>query len=75
MPSIRHANALETWLKKEGFTITEVTPDRTTIYASAPVSQVEASLGVHMVRVTQEGQTYTAASDVPSLPEDVSGAW
>jgi kumamolisin len=68
------ADALETWLKKEGFTITEVTPDRTTIYASAPASQVEASLGVHMVRVTREGQTYTAASDVPSLPEDVAGA-
>ena len=68
------ANALQTWLKSEGFTITEVAPDRTTIYASAPASQVEASLGVHMVRVTQEGQTYTAASDVPSLPEAVAGS-
>jgi kumamolisin len=68
------ADALETWLKKEGFTITEVTPDRTTIYTSAPASQVEASLGVHVVQVTREGQTYTAASDVPSLPEDVAGA-
>ncbi len=68
------ADALESWLKKEGFTITEVSPDRTTIYASASASQVEASLGVHMVRVTREGQTYTSASDVPSLPEDVAGA-
>jgi kumamolisin len=68
------ADALETWLKSEGFTITEVTPDRTTIYASAPASQVEASLGVHMVRVTNDGQTYTAASDVPSLPEAVAGS-
>jgi kumamolisin len=68
------ANALETWLKSEGFTITEVAPDRTTIYASAPASQVEASLGVHMVRVTKEGQTYTAASDVPSLPDSVAGS-
>lgn len=68
------AGALESWLKKEGFTITLVTPDRTTIYATAPASQVEASLGVHMVRVTREGQTYTAASDVPSLPVDVAGA-
>jgi len=49
------ANALQTWLKSEGFTITGVAPDRTTIYTSAPASQVEASLGVHMVRVTQEG--------------------
>lgn len=68
------AGALETWLKNEGFTITQVTPDRTTIYANASASQVEASLGVHMVRVTREGQTYTAASDVPSLPEGVAGA-
>jgi kumamolisin len=68
------ANALETWLKGEGFTITEMTPDRTTIYARAPASQVEASLGVHMVRVTHEGQTYTAASDVPSLPEAIAGS-
>src|SRR4029077_3107161 len=68
------ANALQTWLKSEGFTITEVAPDRTTIYASAPASQVEASLGVHMVRVTREGQTYTAASDVPSLPDSVAGS-
>jgi kumamolisin len=66
------ANELETWLKSEGFTITEVTPDRTTIYARAPASQVEASLGVHMVRVTHEGQTFTAASDVPSLPDAVA---
>jgi len=27
-----------------------------------------------MVRVTQEGQTYTAASDVPSLPDSVAGS-
>jgi kumamolisin len=68
------ANALENWLKSQGFTITEATPDRTTIYASASASQIEASLGVHMVRVTHEGQTYTAASDVPSLPEEVAGS-
>jgi len=67
------ANALVDWLKSEGFRVSEVTPDHTTIYASAPASQVEASLGVHMVRVTRDGQTYTAASDVPSLPAAVAG--
>jgi kumamolisin len=67
------ADALVDWLKGEGFTVSEVTPDHTTIYASAPVSQIEASLGVHMVRVTRDGQTYTAASDVPSLPDAVAG--
>jgi Pro-kumamolisin, activation domain len=34
------ADALQAWLKSEGFTITEVTPDRTTIYARASVSQI-----------------------------------
>lgn len=68
------ANALEAWLKGEGFTIDQVTPDRTTIYCTAPVSQVEASLGVHAVRVTQEGRTFTAVSDVPSLPAEVADA-
>jgi kumamolisin len=66
------ANSLETWLKGEGFSITEVSPDRTTIYARATASQIEASLGVHMVRVTKEGNTFTAAADVPSMPEDVA---
>ena len=66
------ANALVAWLKSEGFKVSHVTPDHTTIYASAPVSQVETSLGVHTVRVTRDGQTYTAASDVPSLPTSVA---
>src|SRR5437667_7131042 len=66
------ADALVAWLTKEGFKVSHVTPDHTTIYASAPVSQVEASLGVHTVRVTRDGQTYTAASDVPSLPAAVA---
>jgi kumamolisin len=66
------AAALQAWLRNQGFEITSVTPDHTTIYARSTVSQVEASLGVHMVRVTLDGQTYTAASDAPSLPNDVA---
>jgi kumamolisin len=66
------ADALVAWLKSQGFNVAHVTPDHTTIYASAPMSQVEASLGVHAVRVTRDGQTYTAASDVPSLPAEVA---
>src|SRR5580704_11174762 len=65
---------LVNWLKKEGFRILQQTDDGTSVYASAPVSQVEASLGVHMVRVTSRGQTYTAASDVPSLPADIAAS-
>jgi kumamolisin len=65
---------LVNWLKKEGFRVLHQTDDGTSVYASAPVSQVEASLGVHMVRVTSRGQSYTAASDVPSLPADIAGS-
>ena len=66
------ADVLVAWLKSEGFKVSHVTPDHTSIYASAPMSQVEASLGVHAVRVTRDGQTFTAASDVPSLPTSVA---
>src|SRR5262249_49090996 len=66
------AKKLVTWLKSEGFKVSHVTPDHTSIYASAPMSLVEASLGVHAVRVTRDGQTYTAVSDVPSLPSAVA---
>jgi kumamolisin len=66
------AKKLVAWLKSEGFKVSHVTPDHTSIYASAPMSQVEASLGVHAVRVTRDGHTYTAVSDVPSLPTAVA---
>jgi kumamolisin len=66
------ATALGAWLKNNGFEITHVTPDNSSIYARASVDQVEKSLGVHMVRVTHNGLTVTAASDVPGLPEDVA---
>src|SRR5262245_47152105 len=67
-------DALVAWLKAEGFTVTEVSPDRTSVYATAPASQIEKSLGVNMVRVTQGGFTFTAARNAPSLPADVGAA-
>lgn len=65
------AAALVAWLKGQGFDVTHVTPDHTSVYAKATVDVVEKSLGVHMVRVTHNGLTVTAASDVPGLPEDI----
>jgi kumamolisin len=65
------ANALVTWLKGKGFDVTHVTPDHTSVYARATVDDVEKALGVHMIRVTHNGLTVTAASDVPGLPEDI----
>ena len=64
--------ALTQWLETQGFTIDHVSSDRTSVYASAPVSAIESSLGVTMVPVTKEGMTYTAARDAPSLPTDVA---
>ena len=65
------ANALAAWLKNQGFNVTKITPDHTSVYATARVDQVEKSLGVHMIRVTHNGLTVNAASDVPGLPEDI----
>jgi len=67
-------DALTNWLRNEGFQIDHVTPDRSGVYTHATVDQIQKSLGVHMVRVTTDGMTVTAASDVPSLPESVAEA-
>jgi kumamolisin len=64
--------ALVTWLKGEGFEITSVSDDGTSIYARAPVPQIEKSLAVDMTRVTKDGITYTAARNAPSLPAKVA---
>src|SRR5712691_10269477 len=70
------AEALIAWLKAEGFDIKDedVSPDHTSIYATAPVAQIEKSLNVNMVRVTHGGFTYTAARNAPSLPMAVGAA-
>lgn len=67
-------DSLAAWLRSEGFTIKDQSADRTALYAEAPVSQIEKSLGVTMVRVTKGGLTYTAAQNAPSLPSDVGAA-
>ncbi len=63
--------ALEAWLKKQGFEITQVSDDGGSIYARASVKQIEKSLAVSMTRVTKEGITYNAAQNPPSLPANV----
>ena len=70
------AEALIAWLKAEGFDIKDedVSPDHTSIYATAPVAQIEKSLNVNMVRVTYGGFTYTAARNAPSLLVEVGAA-
>jgi kumamolisin len=68
------ADALTAWLREEGFEIGSVSADNTSIYATAPVAQIENSLQVEMVRVTRAGFTYTAARNAPSLPVSVGAA-
>ena len=68
------ADALTAWLATQGFDIESVSADNTSIYASAPVAQIEQSLQVQMVRVNREGFTYTASRNAPSLPVSVGAA-
>ena len=68
------ADALTAWLETQGFNIESVSADNTSIYASAPVAQIEQSLQVQMVRVNREGFTYTASRNAPSLPVSVGAA-
>jgi kumamolisin len=67
-------DALVAWLKTQGYAIKLVSPDRTSVYATAPVGTIEKSLAVNMVRVNLNGFTYTAARNAPSLPADVGEA-
>jgi kumamolisin len=63
---------LVTWLKKEGFEVTHISNDRTSVFASANVAQIERSLEVTMVHVTKDAITYTATRNAPSLPADIA---
>jgi kumamolisin len=64
-------NALTDWLTGQGYEIERVSDDRSSVYASAPLSVIESSLKVDMVTVSKEGVTYAAAKNAPSLPERV----
>lgn len=66
--------ALRSWLIAQGFDIKQVSPDGTSVYASASIDKIERSLQVNMLRVTKDGITYTAAQNPPSLPADVGKA-
>jgi kumamolisin len=70
-PNAADVEALKSWLQREGFQITHVSPDNTSIYAQATIAQIEKSLAVNVVRVTKGGFTYSAARNAPSLPSDV----
>jgi kumamolisin len=64
-------NALVKWLEKHGFTVEEISSDGASVYANAPVDDIERNLDVQMVRVNKGGFTYTASRNAPSLPVSV----
>jgi kumamolisin len=74
VPPEEDIKRLVDYLKKQGFTDIDVSPNKTGVYASARVSDIERCMNVKMVRVTREGVTYTAAQNAPSLPEEVAGS-
>ena len=62
---------LITWLKQQGLEITGTTPDRTSVYATGTLDQIQKSLQVQMVNVTYQGVTYAAAKTPPILPANI----
>jgi kumamolisin len=70
--SATEVDPLISWLKAQGYEITHVSKDRTSVFARATATQIEQSLGVQMVRVTKDGITYTAARNAPSLPAEIA---
>lgn len=70
-PRTADIESLVSWLKAQGFQVTQRSPDGTSVYARASIDQIERSLDVKMVRVTKDGLTYTAAQNAPSLPAEV----
>jgi kumamolisin len=71
-PKQKDVDALTKYLKAQGFEVTKITPDRTSVYARATAAQIEKTLQVQIVRVLSDGVTYTAARNAPSLPTEVS---
>ena len=71
-PNAADRDKLVNWLNAQGFDVTGVSHDGSSVYARASVAQIEKSLDVDMVRVTKDGVTYTAAKNAPSLPSNVA---
>ncbi|HET6327238.1 MAG TPA: S53 family peptidase [Planctomycetaceae bacterium] len=68
-PKTEDVERLVKWCKDEGFEITHVTPDQSSVYVRGSVAQLEKSLQINMVRVSaKDGVTYNAARNAPSLP-------
>jgi kumamolisin len=74
LPSASDYAAVETWLKGQGFKLSQKYPNHTNIFVSGTVSQIERSLGVNFARVATADGEFTSAISAPNLPEELSGA-
>lgn len=74
VPAAKDVSKLVNWLKRQGYSDVQVSPNGTGVYASAKASLIEQTLQVKMVHVTREGITYTAAQNAPSLPDEVANS-
>ena len=72
LPNAADYEAVTRWLQGEGFTITRHDDSNLGVYARGSVAQVQQSLQVQMTRVTVDGEDYSAADSVPSLPADIA---
>jgi len=66
------AKKVADWLKGSGFSSIEITPDNTSVYASATAAQIQDSLHVNMVTLNQNGIKYVTANSPPQLPQFLS---
>jgi sugar lactone lactonase YvrE len=64
---------LVTWLTANGFAITLVDRNHTTVYARAPASRIAGILGTTFARVSRNREEFTSAITAPSLPESLAG--
>ena len=65
--------ALESYLKAEGFTVTQEDSSRLSIFVRGTLAQVEHTLQTNFVSVHVNDTDYPAANVAPSLPEGVAG--
>ncbi len=74
LPTAKDYAAVRRWLLREGFTITRDDPHRVAIFARGPLSAVQQSLQVDLVKLTVRGKNYHAARTHPSVPKEIAGA-
>jgi kumamolisin len=63
---------VRTWVESEGLAYEGESSDGSGVYVRGKASAVAQALGVNFVRVIQDGETYLAARDAPSIPSELA---